>query len=273
MIKKSERVLLYLLKKRGKVDRMRTVKEMFLISQFTDSYDFVPYSYGPFSFEMYNDIRKLEEKGYVRETEKGLEYAGLSFPEPSETDRRAVDYVLNTYGSMNNHELMDLVYEKFPDYTIFSKYLKKKEYTADEKGIVTVGYEGKGLDRFIYELIENRINTLVDVRKNAYSRKYGFSKGVLKRTLEKMNIEYIHMPELGIVSDKRRELQTFEDYQALFEEYYPTLDGKRESLNRLIEMGKEKKIALMCFEADVRYCHRGQIARWLRTEGVEVMDL
>ena len=111
------------------------------------------------------------------------------------------------------------------------------------------------------------------MRKNAFSRKYGFSKGALERNLEKLNIEYIHMPELGIVSDKRRELKTFEDYQALFREYYPTLDGKKESLNRLMEMGAEKKIALMCFEADVSYCHRGQIAKWLRNNGAEVVDI
>ena len=273
MMKKSERLLLYVLKKHTEAKRIRTVKEIFLISQHTASYSFVPYKYGPFSFEMYNDIRRLEEEGYLKETDKGLKYTGLPFPEPSEMDRRWADYVLSSYGALNDDTLMKKVYEMYPEFTIFSKYEKKEKYRADEKGITTIGYEGKTLDEFLYKLIRNKINVLVDVRKNAFSRKYGFSKTTLQKTLEKMGIEYLHMPELGIVSDKRRELRTFEDYQALFREYYPTLDEKKESLNRLIEMGKEKKIALMCFEADVRYCHRGQIAKWLRNKGVEVVDL
>ncbi len=273
MLKKSERSLLYLLKLHSSLSRIKTGKEMFLISEKTGSYRFVPYKFGPFSFEMYRDIQRLEEKGYLTEDKDNFIYLGLPFPEPAERDKEAVEEVYREYGGLGDTEIMNIVYARHPEFTIFSEYERKEEYLADERGITTIGYEGKTLDEFLYTLIKNKINTLVDVRKNAFSRKYGFSKGTLKRNLEKLNIEYIHMPELGIVSDKRRELKTFEDYQALFREYYPTLDGKKESLNRLMEMGKERKIALMCFEADVNYCHRGQIAKWLRNEGAEVVDL
>lgn len=273
MLKKSERSLLYLLKLHSKVSKIKTVKEMFIISEKTGSYGFVPYKYGPFSFEMYHSIRCLEEKGYIIEEGENFIYNGLPFPEPVKEDKKAVEEVFREYGPMCDSEIMEVVYDRYPEFTIFSEYERKEEYRADESGIATIGYEGKTLDDFLYTLIKNKINTLVDVRKNAFSRKYGFSKGELKRTLEKMNIEYMHMPELGIVSEKRRELKTVEDYQALFREYYSTLDRKKESLNRLMEMGKKKKIALMCFEADVRYCHRGQIARWMRDKGVEVVDI
>ena len=273
MLKKSERNLLYLLKLHSKASKIKTVKEMFIISEKTGSYGFVPYKFGPFSFEMYHDIQRLEEKGYLIEDENNFMYKGLPFPEPAEQDKKAVEEVYKKYGALMDGEIMAIVYNQHPEFTIFSEYERKEEYRADENGITTIGYEGKTLDEFLYTLIRNKINTLVDVRRNAFSRKYGFSKGALKRSLEKLNIGYVHMPELGIVSDKRRELNTFEDYQALFREYYPTLDGKKESLNRLMEMGGEKKIALMCFEADVSYCHRGQIAKWLRNKGAEVVDL
>ncbi len=273
MMKKSERLILYLIKRHSEVTKIRAVKEMFLISEFTDTYSFVPYRYGPFSFEMYHDIRRLEALGYLVQTENSFIYTGLPFKEPDNIDKRSADYVFNSYKDMDDKALVKRVYESHPEFTVFSEYEKKMEYRAEERGITTIGYEGKSLDRFIYELIENKINTVVDVRKNAFSRKYGFSKGELKRTLEKMDIEYMHMPELGIVSDKRRALNTFEDYQKLFVEYYRTLDGKRKSLMKIMELGKKKKIALMCFEADVNYCHRGQIAKWLRNEGAEVVDL
>ncbi len=60
---------------------------------------------------------------------------------------------------------------------------------------------------------------LCDVRKNAYSQKYGFSKSQLQKACEGVGISYIHMPELGINSDKRQHLISQSDYDLLFEDY------------------------------------------------------
>ncbi len=55
--------------------------------------------------------------------------------------------------------------------------------------------------------MENNIKTLCDVRKNLISRKRGFSKRQLEKAVRNIDIEYIHMPELGIASEKRRNLK------------------------------------------------------------------
>ena len=47
------------------------------------------------------------------------------------------------------------------------------------------------------------IGLLCDVRKNPLSRKFGFSKKKLKHITETVGIKYVHIPELGIESDKR----------------------------------------------------------------------
>lgn len=91
--------------------------------------------------------------------------------------------------------------------------------------------------------------------------------------LGKIGIEYTHMPELGIPSDQRKNLDTYLDYKALFVDYEKELAGKTTYLERIKEIGTKKKIALMCFEKDAKYCHRGVIAERLRKDGIEVCNL
>lgn len=68
-------------------------------------------------------------------------------------------------------------------------------------------------------LLESDIKLLVDVRKNALSMKFGFSKTLLKRYCNSLGIEYIHIPEVGNESYKRKELKTQEDYDDLLQCY------------------------------------------------------
>jgi len=75
------------------------------------------------------------------------------------------------------------------------------------------------------KVISHKIGTVIDVRKNAFSRKYGFSSN-LKGFLSKFGIGYVHFPELGIPSGRRKNLESFSDYQALFKEYESDLESK-----------------------------------------------
>jgi uncharacterized protein (DUF488 family) len=135
------------------------------------------------------------------------------------------------------------------------------EHTKNKtSGICSIGYEGKSPDFFINQLVQNKVYVLVDVRKNAFSMKKGFSKTQLQRNLKKVEIEYVHMPSLGIESDKRKNLETKEDYDKLFKDYKRRLSEKHCELKQLEELSKKQKIALMCFEKDYNYCHRGQIS-------------
>jgi len=96
--------------------------------------------------------------------------------------------------------------------------------------------------------------------------KFGFSKNMLKHTLENIGIKYIHLPELGIVSEERQELNCLEDYQQLFKEYENTTlcnDDALVALSLLKDLSSKQKIALTCFEKDIEYCHRGIIAKKL----------
>ncbi len=106
----------------------------------------------------------------------------------------------------------------------------------------------------------------MDVRRNAYSQKYGFSKTELSTFLPRVGIEYLHIPELGIESEKRQNLVTDQDYETLFKEYeQTTLARGQTALGRLQQLLEQKRrIAITCFEADPFHCHRSRVANALK---------
>lgn len=176
------------------------------------------------------------------------------------------------YSSIKGVELIKYVYDNYPYYAINSeiaqKILTRVKYEAvvnskpkkNEFAIYSIGYEGKTIEYFTNELIKEDIRVLCDIRKNALSMKYGFSKNQLKFIVENVGIKYIHIPELGIESQKRQSLNTKKDYDKLFVDYekntLPEMSEKLEELNKIFI--SNKRIALMCFEADHTCCHRSR---------------
>ncbi|WP_375660704.1 DUF488 family protein [Bartonella sp. CL71SXKL] len=84
---------------------------------------------------------------------------------------------------------------------------------------------------------------MCDVRKNSISRNRGFSKRQLEKAISNINIEYMHMPELGIASEKRRNLKTQKDYDRLFEDYQnTTLKNNSCAINKLYQIFLKKSV-------------------------------
>jgi uncharacterized protein (DUF488 family) len=104
------------------------------------------------------------------------------------------------------------------------------------------------------------------VRKNPFSRKFGFSYKTLNNLLPKVGIDYIHIPQLGIESNKRQDLDSQDAYKKLFDEYEVTLPNKKESLNKVLELQQQyQRIALTCFEKSHHECHRHCVSDYLST--------
>jgi len=274
MLTSGEKGILFLISNnKSEISKLRLVKLMFLISKRIPLYYFIPYKYGPFSFQLYHDLSRLEKDGFVSIDEDTIRLVRQDIPTIDLKTKNIIRMNCEKFYALNDKILLDYIYEKYPEYTIFSLYQKKMDYSKNSAGITTIGYEGKTIDKFLNELVINKIDVVVDVRKNAYSMKFGFQLNKLKNYLEKIEVDYIHMPELGIPSELRKNLETYEDYQALFASYKEELGTKANYLEKIKSISQNKKIALMCFERDVRYCHRGIIAERLREGGVEVIDL
>jgi uncharacterized protein (DUF488 family) len=131
--------------------------------------------------------------------------------------------------------------------------------------LFTLGYQGYSIDEYLNILIQNNMKILCDVRRNAISMKYGFSKKTLGETVEKLGIKYLHIPELGIDSDQRKNLKTVFDYEQLFTKYKENiLPQKQHIIQSIFNIFlQHKRMALTCFEKDYHYCHRHKVVEAL----------
>ena len=247
-----------LLNKKGITSKLYLMKTLFLIKQEIPSfnYDFYPYKLGPYSRTVYWDLDYLKKQDLIEANEKVITLNGKKEVRISDEVVNKVNEIINKFS--NKDKIKDFVYEKYPGFTENSILLPHKK--TMQKGRFTIGYEGKSIDFFVNQLVQNKVTKLIDVRKNAFSMKRGFSKTTLRETVESAGIVYEHVPMLGIDSDKRQMLETKEDYEKLFKAYRVTLPKREVELNYIKSESERERIAIMCFEKDPSYCHRGQIS-------------
>lgn len=128
--------------------------------------------------------------------------------------------------------------------------------------LMTVGYEGSHLTDFIAELQREGVNTLLDVREVAISRRRGFSKTALREALQHAGIAYRHERDLGSPKAIRHQLRADGDYSSYFKAFNSYLRTQDALLKRLADE-LTGGVALMCFERDPSTCHRSAVARHL----------
>ncbi|WP_235596539.1 DUF488 family protein [Leptospira santarosai] len=243
------------------------------------AFDFLPYRFGCYSPQATQDLKTMMKYGQVDETQSGwsvldsLDYRKTLKKE--DIDRLHLFY--RKFSKLRGKPLVKFVYETYPFYAIKSEIaetiLNKNQWnqvvnsrpTQKETLLFTIGYEGKTVESYVTELIRENVQILCDVRKNPLSMKFGFSKAQLKSILETVGIEYVHIPGLGIDSDKRQGLNSQKDYEKLFFEYEKsTLTSNSKDLKIVADLFREKgRIALTCFEADPNCCHRSRTAKKL----------
>lgn len=267
----------------GNIKAIPLQKYLFLFTRLQSEeervYDFVPYQYGCFSFQANQDLASLAKQGYleinaqnIRLIKKEHYSAYLDLFE-----QKNIEVVKEKFGRMSQDELIRYTYANFPFYAIKSKIAKDlmsdeelarinaQKRHFDDPVLFTIGYEGLSLEQYIKKLIIYDVHTLCDVRKNAYSQKYGFSKYTLEKACSGVDIRYIHVPQLGIESDKRQDLRSQKDYDILFDEYErTTLMENKEALMKVRSIiDTDKRVALTCFEKDPKQCHRSRVANAL----------
>ncbi len=226
-------------------------------------YDFVPYKLGPFSFSLYQEVGKLEEQSYVvRDGESGWAFGNdVSFKSPDASVQRDVFRIVKRFGDWSTDKLLDYVYEAYPQYTVNSQRKKLAERATTEPKVFTAGYEGLSVDAFLNVLVGRGVRRLIDVRHNPIARRYGFHRSTLMRLTGNLDIDYVHVPELGINSALRQNLDTMDDRTALFDQYEKTtLATNDDALDRVASLMREMPAVLVCMEAKAACCHRSRVA-------------
>ncbi len=248
------------------------------------AYEFVPYRFGGFSFTSYADKRKLIEKGFLVDDDQHWELsdAGRKTARTDSFDPLRAASFCRRNSKLRGNALILEQYRRFPYYATRSELLEKLPLKPDERkriaevrpkrresGLFTIGYEGRSLENYLNDLLRAGVTVLCDVRRNALSRKYGFSKGTLSKACAGVGIRYEHLRELGIESDKRQTLVTQADYDALFDVYErTTLSNQTEALDTILGwIATGERVALTCYERLPVQCHRTRVANALKRTG------
>ena len=141
--------------------------------------------------------------------------------------------------------------------------------------LFTIGYEGKTVAEFLGQLAASGADLLIDVRAVAASRRPGFSKTALSGALREKGIDYLHLRALGTPKAGREAARKgrIAEMRAIYEEQLATPEAEL-AMEQALGAALERRVALLCFEADSADCHRAVVAeRLLERSPFDVRNL
>lgn len=257
----KQKIILSILREIKKISRLKLFKLAFLLSRQTEFYDFVPYKFGPYSFDMDKDLRTLQKNEIIDIDNQIILFNDINH-------RSSLDYETNNkllqiaeFYYWEERDIINYIYENYPYYTQNSR-IRRIEYKREEPpiSIYSIGYQGLSIDTFLNTLINKGIRRVIDVRNKPLSYKYGFNIYWLRKYLPEFGIKYVNIPELGIEESIRRSRSKTN----LWEFYIKNLDKKGEFIQKASDMITSEPSVLMCFEINPDDCHRYQLSKTLR---------
>jgi len=273
---RRQRTILRLLSVAGdQVSTTQLQKYIFLLREETSLgcdpafYEFLPYKYGPYSFAAQREIDALVAYGYMESSTTSLDITTLGKTESNEIGSdaaRAVLAIFSKYGRTPLRSLLKDVYTRYPWYATNSDLKDLVPHDVPKPkaapvAVYTMGYENRSVDGFLNKLLRAGIRKIVDVRANPVSRKYGFARSSLASLAGRLGLGYMHCPELGISSEKRRNAQTPDEFRRLFGYYErETLPEEAGAVAKVAELVKTVPSVLVCMEKEAVDCHRSRLA-------------
>jgi uncharacterized protein (DUF488 family) len=152
-----------------------------------------------------------------------------------------------------------------------------QESSAMPPSVFTIGHSTHPLDRFLALLARHEIEALVDIRRFPGSRKHPqFGQDNLAAALQKSGLEYHWLEALGGRRHKQQEESPnlglenkgFRNYAD-----YMLTDEFREGVEKLLEVARQKRTAIMCAEGLFWQCHRRLVSDFLVASGVTVQHI
>jgi uncharacterized protein (DUF488 family) len=143
----------------------------------------------------------------------------------------------------------------------------------------TIGHSTRTIEEFVDLLRAAQVTFVADIRSVPRSRTNPcYNKDVLPTTLATFQVGYEHIAELGGRRGKSKtvlpdvngfwEVQSFHNYAD-----YALTASFHIGLNKLIELGYDRRCAMMCSEAVWWRCHRRLVADCLLAKGESVFHL
>lgn len=143
----------------------------------------------------------------------------------------------------------------------------------------TIGHATRSIEELIALLHEAKVTCLVDVRTMPRSRTNPqFNRETLPARLRADRIDYVYAGALGGL--RRRSDTVAPDVNGLWENAsfhnyadYTISEAFRAGLAQLVQLGRRKRVAIMCAETLWWRCHRRIIADHLLGRGEEVWHI
>jgi uncharacterized protein (DUF488 family) len=229
-------------------------------------YDFLQLNQFPFSYQALHELERLAENDILIRLRSGYQISSKfkaamisDLPLRVRELARTVTQSFVAASSGLKAEIVDQNTEKWR--TRRPRIQKTIKYsTKSFAGIRTIGYQDLSIDCFLSTILTENVDTIVDVRANPISRKYGFSYSALKWLCNACDVSYVHLPELGISSSIRR---SHLSRRHILERYYQDLDKSHSVLSELGNLAMTNRIALLCYEMYPHDCHREKLAHYI----------
>jgi uncharacterized protein (DUF488 family) len=119
--------------------------------------------------------------------------------------------------------------------------------------IAGIGYQGRTIDEVIERLRSASIATLIDVRELPWSRRPEFAKKKLAERLAHEGLRYVHLRSAGNPRENRKSGAASAEILARYREHLARTPGV---LEEILAEAQGHSVALLCYEADMRECHR-----------------
>ena len=142
--------------------------------------------------------------------------------------------------------------------------------------VFTVGHSTLPIERFIALLATYGVERLADIRTVPRSRHNPqFNADALVDSLGEAGIEYVPMQALGGLRRPNKDSINGGWRNTNFRGYadYMQTDAFESALETLIELSRDKRVAIMCAEAVPWRCHRSLVADALCARGIAVVEI
>jgi hypothetical protein len=147
---------------------------------------------------------------------------------------------------------------------------------AGQLTVWTVGHSARTSAEFLDLLTAYEIEAVADVRRYAASRTHPqFNQEALRDALSAIRVEYLALPELGGRRRPRPDSPNTAWRNESFRGYADYMEtGEFSSgIERLLELARRRRTAVMCAEAVWWRCHRSLIADYLKARQVCVRHI
>jgi uncharacterized protein (DUF488 family) len=156
------------------------------------------------------------------------------------------------------------------------EHLPPQEAQWPDGTIFTLGHSTLPIERFMAVLQAYGIERLVDIRTISRSRHNPqFNDTALANSLKARQLDYVHMRALGGLRRARKDSPNTGWRNEGFRGYadYMQTEEFETALEALIQLGRERRVAIMCAEAVPWRCHRSLVADALSVRGVPVVEI